>query len=434
MGSGSAGLLTAILIRNKNFNCKVTLIRDPDTKIIGVGESTVISFRYMLEEHCGINTLELVQRIKPTPKFGGLFEFGEKDFHYTFDQAFDGQRIFDTQPLGFDFEGGNYGNSEHSNIMIEGNPKNLPSGALQLHNERFIEFLELEAKGRGIEILDDKIESIQRDGDNIISLNKKYKADYFIDCSGFKSILNKSKFISYEDILVNDRALFFRTEVGKPRCYTKATTMNNGWLWEIDHKDTTGNGYVYSSKYTTDKEALKEVQEKLNIIIDDYKIIKFKTGRLDKHWVGNTISIGNADGFVEPLEASSLMLILNNALQVSHIISYDNKGDLIDRYNKHVNNTFDNVKDFVLIHFCFNTKKHNKYWKDYNKRIKYIREGTLSYELVEYYLKNNTHIKFLEHTVGLYNPYGIEGFWAILRGLIPDNKRKEWLELLNEAQ
>lgn len=437
IGSGSAGLMFSLILSNHIPSCNITIISDSNTKIIGVGESTTQPFSDSLSSYMGINVDDFIYNVKPVNKYGIYFEFGKKDFHFTFDTAFDYWYGNESLPMGFKFEGGNYGFTPYSQFMNKKlNPLDNYSGAFHIDNKLFLKYLEKIAIERGVVFIDDKITSIQREGDDIISLNEKYDADYFIDCSGFKPILSEEKFHSYQDELVNDRALFFRTKTKHEiRPYTKSSTMNSGWLWEIDHSQGyTGNGYVYSSKYITDDEALTEVQNKLRVKIQDYRIIPFKTGRLEKHWVGNVITIGNADGFVEPLEATSLMVIWQLSKDVIDIIRYgDNKGDLIERYNKYTNQYYDNIRDFILIHFVFNNKLKTKYWKDYRKRINKIPKDSMAYEILNYYLKNNTHIKFLSHVFTSTNPYGLEGWYSILRGLIPtETDRKKWLVMLKK--
>lgn len=439
IGAGSAGLLTALVVKNKMPGCEVIVISDSNTKVIGVGESTVGSFCEMLETSAGINLKEFFEKVKPIPKNGLVLNFGKNDFHYVFSTSFDFQLYTQDLPVGFYFDGGMFGQNDLSkNIVDRNNDVDVDvSGALHVDNDLFLTYLKTLSIERGIKFVTDRINSIEREGDDIISLNKKHIADFFIDCSGFKPLLSKEKFYSYEDMLVNDRALFFRTKTkGKIRMYTKSSTMNSGWLWEIDHSTGyTGNGYVYSSKYITEKEVLKEVEQKLKIKIDDYKVIPFKTGRLEKHWVGNVITIGNADMFVEPLEATSLMIILKLSTDVIEIIKYGNKkGDLIERYNKFTNDYLDTIRDFIFIHFCFNGKLNTSYWKDYKKRFNLLPKDSITYKFLEYYLINGSHIKYLTHLCSNINPFEVEGYWSIFRGLIPsETDRKKWSVILKKV-
>tara|TARA_B110000495_G_C23033476_1_gene616294 strand:- start:33 stop:1358 length:1326 start_codon:yes stop_codon:yes gene_type:complete len=434
VGAGSAGLLSALTIRQKIPDAVVTVIRDPNEPVIGVGEATVGSFLSMLRDNLGMDVVDFLEKVKPVIKYGVLYEFGKKDFHYTFDNAFDFQSYDKPLPQGFDFEGGNYGYTEYSKLMMK-KSVGEHSGAVHVDNRLFLEYLENLSIKKNIIFIDDKIKSIQKKDDMIISLNDKYHADYFIDCSGFKSVLSDEKFISYSDSLVNDRAIFFRTKNKKRiKSYSHAITMNSGWLWVVDHtQGYSGNGYVYSSKYITDDEALKELEKKYKKKIKDYKIIPFKTGRKERHWVGNVITIGNADGFVEPLEATSLMVILKSIQLASMVIAYDDKkGDLIDRYNQFINEYYDLIRDFILIHMCFNNRINTKYWKDYSNRVDKLPKNSMGYDMLEYYLRNNTMILFTSKFFNDVNPFSLDGWFQMYRGLIPTEKdRKKILQRLS---
>jgi len=418
IGGGSAGYLYALMLSFKT-NYQVTIIKSPNINTIGVGESTVGSFIEMLKNQCGINMEEFNSHVKPVTKYGVEFDFGDKPFHYTFDTTFDSQEYKKDLPRGFEFKGGSYGNSEFSRYMIEkiNATPNIKSTAYQIENVPFLNYLEKILQARGVKIISEEITDIKKDGDMIKSLNNKYEADYFIDCSGFKSILSNSEWYSYDDMLVNDRALVFQRDLGNSiRPYTTATTMNNGWLWEIDHNHKSTCGYVYSSKYTSDDEAKLEVETKLDTKIIKSKIVRFKTGRLKDHWIGNVITLGNSDGFIEPLESTSIMVILSLSAHIIDIIRCKNNANLIEKYNTFVNNYLDTIRDFVFIHFAFNKKLDTDYWKDYRSRTGLLQSG-IGAELLEYYKTNNTNIKFLSHIFKDENPFGLEGWWSLFRGL-----------------
>ena len=421
VGEGSAGLLAALIIQNKNKTAKVIVIGSNTIPVIGVGESTVGSFGGLMRTHIGIDMNEFIREVNPTLKHGLWLDFGKSDFHYTFQTAFDLQKFNKTLPEGLYFKGGNYGHNEYSKDMINRNRPNPDklSDAFNFDNGLFLKYLKKLAIRRGIDFKEDIIKTIQREGDTILSLNNIHKSDYFIDCSGFNPLLSKEKWKSYKETLVNDRALIFTRETNdKVRPYTKATTMNNGWLWEIDHSNRTGFGYVYSSKYTTDDNALEEVQKHLGVTVLKHRIVKFKTGRLERHWVGNVITLGNTDGFVEPLEATSLMAIGHLSIYIADIIRYgDHMGDLPEQYNDFVNTYYDNIHDFIFAHFIYNKKLDTQYWKDYRKREKLFTKDGVGNTILQHYLKNGVHLKFISHAYNETNPFGIEGWFAIFRGL-----------------
>ena len=104
---------------------------------------------------------------------------------------------------------------------------------------------------------DGSIQSIMTTQGAIIS------ADLFIDCTGFKSLLLEqhmgSEFISFDDVLFNDRALAtqipYTDRMNQMETYTDCVAMDAGWVWNIPLWHRVGTGYVYSSKYISDADA-----------------------------------------------------------------------------------------------------------------------------------------------------------------------------------
>ena len=123
----------------------------------------------------------------------------------------------------------------------------------------------------GVKHIKETIDTIEKDENGIQSLNKKHKADLFIDCTGFRSrLLSYSMaepFESYTDLLPNDSAWATRIKYKNKRkelvSYTNCTSYNNGWIWNIPLWSRMGTGYVYSSKFVDDETALKEFKKYL---------------------------------------------------------------------------------------------------------------------------------------------------------------------------
>jgi flavin-dependent dehydrogenase len=103
------------------------------------------------------------------------------------------------------------------------------------------------------------ITSLKLNNDQILS------GDFFVDCSGFASILLekalKVPFISFSNNLFNDSAIAIPTEI-EPNIpsQTISTALRNGWVWRIPLTNRIGNGYVYSSQYCTQDKAEKELR------------------------------------------------------------------------------------------------------------------------------------------------------------------------------
>ena len=67
-----------------------------------------------------------------------------------------------------------------------------------------------------------------------------------------------------------------------------------------------GTGYVYSDKFISDDDALKEFKTYLGKKDLDFKKIKMRVGIQKRLWVKNVVAIGLSAGFIEPLESNGL--------------------------------------------------------------------------------------------------------------------------------
>jgi tryptophan halogenase len=56
---------------------------------------------------------------------------------------------------------------------------------------------------------------------------------------------------------------------------------------------------------------LQEFLRKNPKVANEPCVVKFRSGRYARNWVGNVVGIGHAAGFVEPLEATALQVILD---------------------------------------------------------------------------------------------------------------------------
>ena len=170
-------------------------------------------------------------------------------------------------------------------------------------------------------------------------LIKKYQSDFYIDCTGFKKLLISklgAKWVSYKKYLPMNEAIAFATKDTKEYPpYTLANAMKAGWMWRIPTQGRWGNGYVFNNKYINAKEAQKECEKYLGHSIKVAKNIKFEAGVLDKVWIGNCVAIGLSSSFIEPLEASSIGISIQQSFLLMHLITNYYKND-IDLYNKKI--------------------------------------------------------------------------------------------------
>jgi tryptophan halogenase len=156
------------------------------------------------------------------------------------------------------------------------------------------------------------VEAVKNDPDtgNISSVvlkdGQEFSGDFFIDCSGFRSLLLhknlKSEFEDWSNWLLCDRAIAIQSsqEQDIPP-YTMSTAKEAGWQWRIPLQHRAGNGYVYSSNHISDDQALDSLLKNLQgDAITDPRFIKFKAGRYKQSWSKNCVAMGCRVGFWSP--------------------------------------------------------------------------------------------------------------------------------------
>jgi flavin-dependent dehydrogenase len=204
--------------------------------------------------------------------------------------------------------------------------------------------------------------------------NGKLNADFFVDCTGFNGLLIqktlKVEFISFKDNLFNDSAVAIQTPKDNQspiKSSTCSTALSCGWAWQIPLTNRYGNGYVYSSDFISAHQAEQELKEHLKIGDQQniqVKHLKMKVGRVEKHWYKNCLAVGLSQGFIEPLEATALMLVQFTIEEF--IKAYSNNSEQITMqksFNDNVNHMIEGVRDYIVTHYKVNSKSNSPYWK-----------------------------------------------------------------------
>jgi tryptophan halogenase len=175
--------------------------------------------------------------------------------------------------------------------------------------------------------------------------------------------------LEYQSTLACDRAVVggWDRPAGEPIIgYTISETMDAGWCWQIEHPDRIHRGYVYSSAFISDESAEGELRSK-NPRIESTRLVKFTSGRFSRSWVKNVVAIGNASGFVEPLEATSLAIIVSRCQLLVELLSDCDDAIAPSRagiFNKNTATVWDTVRDFLSLHYRFNTRLDTPFWQD----------------------------------------------------------------------
>ncbi|KWX00845.1 tryptophan halogenase [Carbonactinospora thermoautotrophica] len=204
-------------------------------------------------------------------------------------------------------------------------------------------------------------------------------ADLFIDCSGFRgALINRAlgePFLDMRDHLLCDSAVAsvvpHDDEANGVEPYTSAIAMKAGWTWKIPMLGRFGSGYVYSSRFADEEEAVRDFCALWNLDPETTSLnkIRFRVGRNRRAWVKNCVSIGTSSCFVEPLESTGIYFIYAALYQlVKHFPDRNFNPVLIDRFNREIELMFDDTRDFIQAHFYFSPRMDTPFWRA-NKRL-----------------------------------------------------------------
>ena len=441
LGAGSAGLIAALTLKRKIPALAVRVVRSPDIGIIGVGEGTTAVFPRHFFEYLKMTPGSFYREAEPTWKMGIRFLWGPRErFFYTF--SLEHERRLPELPRNngfyytdeFPWLGNASAFMAHDKVFprrADGLPQFHNNHAYHVENRKLVAWLESRCREAGVEVIDATVKP-EPGGEGIAALiaedGRRITGDLYIDASGFRSELLgralQEPFVSYEDALFCDRAVIGgwqrTTEPILP--YTTAETMDSGWSWQIEHETFINRGYVYSSKFISDEAAQEELLRKNPKVSTTPRMVKFRSGRYARHWVGNVIGIGNSAGFVEPLEATALQVI---CVEVSTLADAlldslcEINPSIIKLYNRYNSAQWDDIRNFLAVHYKFNTRLDTPFWRA-------CRSDTALHaaeDICEFYRDNGPSVLGGDALVHPSNSFRMDGFVALLVGQdVPHNK------------
>lgn len=365
IGGGTAGWLCALFLTKFYKNSKITLIESSKIGILGAGEGSVPMFVEFLKT-VDIDEIEFINRTDSTYK------------------------------LGVDFKSWKNENSRYVHYFI------LKKSYSFHFNARLVaEFFKEKAIERGVTHIDDIVlDFIKNDNNDIkeikLESNESINCDFVFNCMGMVNNKLQNMFNleweSYSDLLTVNSALpYFLPQHDKEIEYTdtKAIAMKYGWMWKIPLKNRIGCGYVYDDKYISETEAKLEIEEYLGYPITPNKTIKFKSGVYNKVWVNNVMLLGLSGGFIEPLEATSIMHGITQ-LNLLNKFNFDPKHR--DIFNLSILDHSNEIMCFIYYHYMSN-RGDTEFWKHYNYENSPEDLKKIVDENGDVTVKNNTELR-----------------------------------------
>ncbi|MEO6361253.1 MAG: tryptophan halogenase family protein [Sphingomicrobium sp.] len=395
VGGGSAGWMTAAALSSllDPKDVTITLVESDQIGTIGVGEATIpdiINFNRIL----GLDEVEFMKATNATFKLGIEFvDWGRKGDRYI--HPF-GQHGVDMK--GIDFHnfwlhsrtagsGQPIENYSLCSVLAKRNKFALPDPnprsvlshvryAYHFDATLYARFLRKYAEARGVRRIEGKIEQVQQAGETgfiealILDTGMTVRGDFFFDCTGFRALLSENTlgvpFIDWSHWLPCNSALAVPCSHSGPLTpYTRSTAKISGWQWRIPTQQRTGNGHIYCREFISDDEATSILMDGLDgEALGTPRQIRFTAGHRRDFWTGNCIAIGLSAGFLEPLESTSIYLIQEGISRFISLFSTVGTPQIVrDEYNRHMRTEFEQVRDFIILHFSATQRDDSPFWQ-----------------------------------------------------------------------
>ena len=406
VGGGTAGWLSAALLAANSQNSpqyplRITLIESPNIPTIGVGEGTWPSMRSSLQS-IGIKESQFLSHCSASFKQGTEFiGWNHPGHHYV--------HPFTVADVPVDIPAGQHWSLLNDSVpfadrfSIQGllakeglAPKQAttPEYAFALNYGYHLDagdFADLlrehSVSQLGVELLKTNLQSVEVGEKGIESLSlesgQHLSADLFIDCTGSRSLLlGQALGVGDEglaEILFNDRAVAIQAPYASTTedipSLTKASAHDAGWIWDIALQSRRGTGIVFSSRHLGEVEAEQRLRDYLQQTgvpaaqTLPAKHLQFNPGHKKQFWHKNCVAIGMSAGFLEPLEATAMVLVEESAKFIARNLPCATSAMPVvaAQFNRKLLSHWQNIVEFLKLHYVF-SERSASYWRDHVNR------------------------------------------------------------------
>lgn len=387
-GGGTAGwMAAAALSRQFGKMLDITLIESDEIGTVGVGEATIPPMR-VFHKLLRIDEQAFMRATEATFKLGISFEhWGQEGESYIHSFGKTGKETWLAEFVHFWLRGreegiaGSFGDycfelqAAVAEKFATGPDLDL-NFAYHLDATLYAKFLRKIAEGYGVKRVEGRICETQQNADSgfvetlVLQSGMAVHGDLFIDCTGVQALLiEKALRAGFEDWshwLPCNSAVAVQTESLAPALpYTRSIAHKDGWRWKIPLQHRVGNGSVYSDRYLSDDEAtgnlLRDVEGRT---LNDPRVIRFQTGRRRENWKKNVVALGLASGFLEPLESTSIHLIMMGITRLMQLFPFTGFHDsLIKEYNRASKIEMERIRDFIVLHYKVTQRQDSRFWR-----------------------------------------------------------------------
>ncbi|MBQ0928915.1 tryptophan 7-halogenase [Ideonella sp. 4Y16] len=398
LGGGTAGWMAALplaqRLRRGGAAPVIELVESAEIGTIGVGEATLPPIRFF-NASLGLDNAEFIRRTQASFKLGIEFadwgKVGESFFHGFGDHG----PPIDTRSsyaywLRLRHEGAIGALADWSvptemarqgrfTPPLEGPPSAANAYAYAFHFDAglYAAYLREHALAAGVVRTEGQVVEVERrPGDGFVSAlrladGRRVEGDLFIDCSGFRALLiegvMQAGFEDWSHWLPCDRALAVPSgRMAQLPPFTRSAATPAGWTWRIPLQHRTGNGHVYCSRFMDDDEAARLLLAGLPTPATDVpRPIRFTAGRRRRCWVGNVVAVGLSSGFLEPLESTSIQLILDAVGRLLMLLPDRSfEPHLAAEFNRLMARQYESIRDFIILHYTLSRRDDQPFWRE----------------------------------------------------------------------
>lgn len=389
VGGGTAGWLSACRIAAATAGAiAVTLIESPDVATIGVGEGTWPTIRRTLER-IGISETELLLACDGSFKQGTRFDgwaTGAADERYY--HPFVPPLELDPADLPGDRPYAVAACPQPQVCAADLAPRQraMPdyAGALNyayhLDAAKMAVLLTRQATTRlGVRHVRDHVLSVERAEHGSIAAVQtretgRIAGDLFLDCTGQSALLIGDTLavdmVDASATLFNDRALAVQLPVAPDSpiaSQTVATAHAAGWIWDIGLPSRRGIGCVYASAFMDEAAATAVLADYCRAFAPEMpapRALRFRSSYRARPWEANCLAIGQSAGFMEPLEASAIVMIELSLDALLEDFPVDPALMPIQarRFNALACYRWERIVEFLKLHYVL-SRREEPYWR-----------------------------------------------------------------------
>lgn len=384
IGGGTSAWLSAAMLSHAHPFLDIKIIDKEIGSPVGVGEGTLLSFD-MIMQKAGFEIEEWFFELDATCKAGILFpgwgETDDKNVWHPF--LFPEMHQVNTHLLNIWSKNQDYDFKTHGLAMYDTSVNHdkvdmetRNAYAYHIDASKLVQFIQKKLQDRSrVTSIKSEVVEISRDKDNnidklILKNKQEITADLFVDCTGFKGMLNNAPDrVDLTGRLFCDTAIAghvpYEDRDKELHPYVISELVKHGWVWNIPVQSRIGSGLVFNRTQTSIEDAKDFFCEYWNhrISKENLKVIDWTPYYNKNAWHNNVVSIGLSAGFIEPLESTGIALIIVGIEQLSFRLQsrYYTDSDIF-YYNNLMSSYFEDCIDFINMHYE-KVDRDDKFWK-----------------------------------------------------------------------